>query len=154
MKLHTSIAVLLVVAAAGLMYPGQQNASNDRESATVSVIRVEGAIGPTVTNYLSRSLKMARERGDEMLIMELDTPGGLLNVTQELVQIMLGTPYPIAVYVSPEGANAGSAGTFITLAAHIAAMAPATSIGAASPVTMGGGQTDTVAQKKIFNFAE
>ncbi len=154
MKLHTSIAVLLIVAAAGLMLPAQQDARGDREVTTVSVIRVEGAIGPTVTNYLSRSLKMARERGDEMLIMELDTPGGLLNVTQELVQMMLGTQYPIAVYVSPEGANAGSAGTFITLAAHIAAMAPATSIGAASPVTMGGGQTDTVAQKKVFNFAE
>ncbi|MFO8029146.1 MAG: hypothetical protein R6U28_04745, partial [Cyclonatronaceae bacterium] len=121
---------------------------------TVSVIRVEGSIGPTVSNYVNRALESANERGDEMLIMQLDTPGGMLNVTQEIVQVFLGSDLPIAVYVSPEGANAGSAGTFITLAAHVAAMAPATSIGAASPVTMGGAQTDTVMQKKVFNYAE
>ena len=124
------------------------------EQTTISVIRVEGSIGPTVTNYVTRALKTANERGDEMLIIELDTPGGLLNVTQEIVQMFLASELPIAVYVSPEGANAGSAGTFITLAAHVAAMAPATSIGAASPVSMGGAQTDTVMQKKIFNYAE
>lgn len=121
---------------------------------SVSVIRVEGSIGPTVSNYINRALESANERDDEMLIMELDTPGGMLNVTQEIVQVFLGSDLPIAVYVSPEGANAGSAGTFITLAAHVAAMAPATSIGAASPVTMGGAQTDTVMQKKVFNYAE
>lgn len=122
--------------------------------STVSVIRVEGSIGPTVSNYISRALETANQRGDEMLIVALDTPGGMLNVTQDIVQMFLGSDLPIAVYVSPEGANAGSAGTFMTMAAHIAAMAPATSIGAASPVTMGGGQPDTVMQKKIFNYAE
>ncbi len=130
-----------------------QNVDLDEEK-TVSVIRVEGAIGPTVSNYVSRSLDAAREREDEMLIIELDTPGGLLNVTQDLVRMMLGSDLPIAVYVSPQGANAGSAGTFITLAAHVAAMAPATNIGAASPVSMGGGQADTVQQQKIFNYTE
>ncbi len=121
---------------------------------TVSVIRVEGSIGPTVSNYITRALEAANERGDEMLIIELDTPGGLLNVTQDIVRMLLGSDLPIAVFVSPQGANAGSAGTFITLAAHVAAMAPATSIGAASPVTMGGAQADTVMQKKVFNYAE
>ncbi len=129
--------------------PGTQE-----ERTSVSIFRVEGSIGPTVSNYVNRALESANERGDEMLIMELDTPGGMLNVTQEIVQVFLGSDLPIAVYVSPEGANAGSAGTFITLAAHVAAMAPATSIGAASPVTMGGAQTDTVMQKKVFNYAE
>ncbi len=129
-----------------------QDAEEDRPS--VSLIRVEGSIGPTVLNYISRALEEAGDRGDEMLIIELDTPGGLLNVTQDIVKIFLGSDLPIAVYVSPEGANAGSAGTFITLAAHVASMAPATSIGAASPVTMGGGEGDTVRQKKIFNYAE
>ncbi len=131
-----------------------ENRPDDEKRPTVSVIRVEGSIGPTVSNYITRALEAANERGDEMLIIELDTPGGLLNVTQDIVRMFLGSDLPIAVFVSPEGANAGSAGTFITLAAHVAAMAPATSIGAASPVTMGGAQADTVMQKKVFNYAE
>ena len=121
---------------------------------TISVISVSGTIGPTTTQYIKRGLQVSRERDDELLVIELDTPGGLLSSTQEIVQELLGSSHPVAVYVSPEGANAGSAGTFITLAAHIAAMAPATNIGAASPVSMGGGEMDTVSQKKIFNFSE
>jgi membrane-bound serine protease (ClpP class) len=162
-------ALLLFVTGTGLVLVdefGQSVRQNEAEQAeartqrdegtkpTVSVIRVEGSIGPTVSNYISRAIDIANNRGDEMLVVELDTPGGLLNVTQDIVRMFLGSDLPIAVYVSPEGANAGSAGTFITLAAHVAAMAPATSIGAASPVTMGGGQADTVMQKKVFNYAE
>ncbi|WP_428235300.1 NfeD family protein [Gracilimonas sp.] len=121
---------------------------------SVTVITVKGAIGPTTTNYIRRGLETARERGDEVLIIELDTPGGLLNSTQDIVQEMLASEMPIAVYVTPSGGNAGSAGTFITLAAHVAAMAPTTTIGAASPVSMGGQPQDTVMQKKIFNYSE
>lgn len=124
------------------------------QQPSVSVIRVEGTIGPTVTQYISRSIRQSVENGDEALIIELDTPGGLLDSTQDIVQEMLGTDHPTVVYVSPSGANAGSAGTFITLAAHVAAMAPATNIGAASPISMGGGEMDTVAQNKIFNYSE
>lgn len=127
---------------------------NGEEVGTVSVIRVTGTIGPTTTQYIERGLRASRERNDEIFVIELDTPGGLLDSTQEIVQMMLGSSHPIAVYVSPRGANAGSAGTFITLAAHVAAMAPATNIGAASPVSMGGGEMDTVSQQKIFNFSE
>ncbi len=132
----------------------QQDVSENRSGKSVSVISVSGTIGPTTTSYIERGLRKARSNGDEIIIIELDTPGGLLNSTQDIVQIMLGSNFPIAVYVSPEGANAGSAGTFITLAAHIAAMAPATNIGAASPVQMGGAEMDTVAQKKIFSYSE
>ncbi|MEX0771430.1 MAG: nodulation protein NfeD [Balneolaceae bacterium] len=144
---------------AGTAFVLQEDTQEGAESAqpgpgTVSVININGTIGPTTTNYLNRSLSIARERQDEALIIEMDTPGGLLDSTQDIVQLMLGSSLPIVVYVSPEGANAGSAGTFITLAAHIAAMAPATNIGAASPIQMGGGQMDTVAQNKIFNYAE
>ncbi|MDZ7717534.1 MAG: nodulation protein NfeD [Balneolaceae bacterium] len=124
------------------------------QQPSVSVIRVEGTIGPTVTQYITRSIRQSVENGDEALIIELDTPGGLLDSTQDIVQELLGTDHPTVVYVSPSGANAGSAGTFITLAAHVAAMAPATNIGAASPISMGGGEMDTVAQKKIFNYSE
>jgi len=121
---------------------------------SVSLINVTGTIGPTTTQYITRSLRISREAGDELLIIQLDTPGGLLDSTQDIVQELLGSTHPVAVFVSPQGANAGSAGTFITLAAHVAAMAPATNIGAASPVSMGGGEMDTVAQKKIFNYSE
>ncbi|MEX0680058.1 MAG: nodulation protein NfeD [Balneolales bacterium] len=136
-----------------LQEQGDQDAIRENPGMTISVIRVEGAIGPTVSNYISRGLEAAGSRGDKMLIIELDTPGGLLNVTQDIVQTLLGSRLPVAVYVSPEGANAGSAGTFITMAAHVAAMAPTTSIGAASPIGMGGGQADTVAQNKMMNYA-
>lgn len=121
----------------------------------VTVIRVDGTIGPTTTSYIERGLKQASESGSLALIIELDTPGGLLNSTQDIVQMMLASELPIMVYVNPEGANAGSAGTFITLAAHVAAMSPTTTIGAASPVSMSGGaEMDTVMQKKIFNYSE
>lgn len=138
----------------GVDTPIKEKVKEENGRRTVSLMRVEGSIGPMVSNYISRGLEMANDRGDELLVIELDTPGGLLNVTQDIVQMLLGSSLPVAVYVSPEGANAGSAGTFITLAAHIAAMAPATSIGAASPVGMGGTPADTVMQKKIFNYAE
>ncbi|WP_421775517.1 NfeD family protein [Gracilimonas sp.] len=128
--------------------------ADSTDQTTVTVITVKGAIGPTTTNYIRRGLETARERNDEILIIELDTPGGLLNSTQDIVQEMLASEMPIAVYVTPSGGNAGSAGTFITLAAHVAAMAPTTTIGAASPVSMGGQQQDTVMQKKIFNYSE
>jgi membrane-bound serine protease (ClpP class) len=131
-----------------------ESVQETRGPGSVSIIRVEGTIGPTVTSYIERGLRKSQEAGDEALIIELDTPGGLLDSTQDIVRKLLGTDHPTVVYVSPRGANAGSAGTFITLAAHVAAMAPATNIGAASPVAMGGGEMDTVAQRKIFSFSE
>lgn len=147
--------ILLIVGSAFVIQESQdQNSGQSGTPGTVSVISVSGTIGPTTAQYIKRGLRASRERGDELLVIELDTPGGLLDSTQEIVQELLGSSHPTAVYVSPEGANAGSAGTFITLAAHIAAMAPATNIGAASPVSMGGGEMDTVSQKKIFNFSE
>ena len=125
----------------------------------VAVIKVDGPISPTATNYIKRGLQNARDMNAEALIVEMDTPGGLLESTKNIVQAFLDSEdMPVVVYVSPEGASAASAGTFITMAAHIAAMAPATNIGAASPVQMGpggaAGQQDTVMQKKIFNYSE
>ncbi len=159
---HLILSLILFLA--GSAFVLQDNASVERgtteqearpaDTATVSVIRVEGTIGPTTTQYIERSLRKSIEKNDEALIIELDTPGGLLDSTQDIVQALLGTEHPTVVFVSPRGANAGSAGTFITLAAHVAAMAPATNIGAASPVTMGGAEMDTVAQQKIFNYSE
>jgi len=128
--------------------------SQPSQSSSVSFISVDGSINPTTFNYIERAHTTANERNDNALIIQLNTPGGLLTTTQDIVTLMLGSDLPIIVYVAPDGSNAGSAGTFITMAAHIAAMAPATNIGAASPVSMGGGQMDTVMQKKIFEFSE
>lgn len=151
MNRNLLIALILFLLGTAFVWQGE---GEEPAASTVSVMRVTGTIGPTTTNYLERSTSIAERRGDEVLVMEMDTPGGLLTSTQEIVQIMLGSELPIVVYVSPEGASAGSAGAFITLASHVAAMAPATTIGAASPVSMGGGEIDTVSQRKLFEFSE
>lgn len=136
--------------------PSQQDTTAVSTSTpVVTMIAIDGAISPTTTNYIQRGIKKAKEQGAQCLIIQLDTPGGLLESTKNIVQTFLDSDdMPIVVYVAPEGARAASAGTFITMAAHIAAMAPTTTIGAASPVQMGGGQTDSVMQKKIFNYSE
>lgn len=128
------------------------------DSTIVTLIKINGAISPTTTNYITRAISHARSHQSAALLIEMDTPGGLLESTKNIVQMILDSDdLPIIVYVAPQGASAASAGTFITMAAHIAAMAPATNIGAASPVQMGPGGSapaDTVMQKKIFNHTE
>ncbi len=131
--------------------------TSEATGPTVTVIRVDGAIGPTTTNYVGRGLEAASEAGAVALLVEMDTPGGLLESTKDIVQAFLNAPVPVIVYVAPDGARAASAGTFITMAAHVAAMAPSTTIGAASPVSVspgGGSQPDTVMQKKVFEYSE
>lgn len=121
---------------------------------TVLLISVDGPISPTTTNYINRAIELAKEQQAECLVIQLDTPGGLLESTKNIVQAFLEpNDIPIVIYVAPAGASAASAGTFITMAANIAAMAPTTTIGAASPVATGG-QIDTVMQKKLFNYSE
>jgi membrane-bound serine protease (ClpP class) len=109
-------------------------------------------IGPATASYISRAVDDADSQGAQCLIIQLDTPGGLLDPTKEIVQKFLASTVPTVVYVAPQGAQAGSAGCFITLAADIAAMAPATAIGAAHPVEMGGGEIDKTMKEKLENF--
>lgn len=106
---------------------------------TLNVIRVDGVITPGVASYVEKSIERSEEDDAVALVIELDTPGGLLDSTKEIVGSILNAGVPVIVFVSPRGAWAASAGTFITLAAHIAVMAPGTSIGAAHPVFSGGG---------------
>jgi len=108
-------------------------------SGPVHVARIAGSINPASSDYLQRSIAESEVAGAALLVIELDTPGGLVASTKDIIQAMLNAHVPIAVYVAPQGAWAGSAGTFITIAAHIAAMAPGSSIGAAHPVGIGGG---------------
>ena len=118
--------------------------SLDLAAADVGRIRIQGAIGPATASYIARALEVASSRSDTCLIIELDTPGGVLSSTKQIVQDFYASRVPTVVYVCPAGAWAGSAGCFITLAADVAAMAPASSIGAAHPVAVGmGGEEKT-----------
>ena len=104
---------------------------------------VDGPITPVVADYILDALSEAESRGRQGLIISIDTPGGLDIAMRDIVQSLLNATIPTITYVSPEGARAASAGTFITMAADVAAMAPATSIGAATPVDLQGGESPT-----------
>ncbi len=121
---------------------------------SVHLIDVDGIINPISAQYIIRHIDRAEEEGAECLILRLDTPGGLLESTKDIVKRMLSAEVPVVVYVSPSGAGAVSAGVFITLAAHIAAMDEGTNIGAAHPVTIGGSSdTSKVMAEKVTNWA-
>ena len=128
------------------------------QAGQVGLVRIDGAIGPATANYLARALDVAAEQNDACLVIQLDTPGGLLESTKEIVQTFYSARVPTVVYVSPSAASAGSAGVFITLAADVAAMAPDTSIGAAHPVQLGGiggddSSTNDIMRQKLENYA-
>jgi membrane-bound serine protease (ClpP class) len=122
----------------------------------VALIRVTGTINPATAGYIARGLDEATADGAQCLILVLDTPGGLLDSTKDIVQSFYRSEVPVVVYVAPSGANATSAGAFLTLASDVAAMAPNTSIGAAHPVSIGGGgaaeKVDDVMKQKLENF--
>lgn len=118
----------------GLLASGAAYADGKIYVATFS-----GSINPASSDYFQQAILQSAADGAELLIIELDTPGGLVASTKDVLQAMLNSPVPIVVYVSPQGGWAASAGTFITVAAHVAAMAPGTTIGAAHPVGVGGG---------------
>lgn len=106
-------------------------------AAPVVALKLQDAIGPASANYLVRGIRKAGDSGAPLVVIELDTPGGLDTSMRQVIQAILASPVPVAVYVSPEGSRAASAGTYILYAAHIAAMAPATTLGAATPVAIG-----------------
>src|SRR5439155_13596965 len=121
--------------------------------APVATIDIEGVISPVTLRLVGIAIDRAQAERAQALVIQLDTPGGLERSMRAIVQRMLNAEVPVLIYVAPTGARAASAGVFITMAAHIAAMAPATNIGAASPVMLGGGNADKTMMKKIGNDA-
>jgi membrane-bound serine protease (ClpP class) len=124
-------------------------------AADVVVARMEGIIGPASARYMVRAITEAEATGAECIVFELDTPGGLDDAMRTIIKRIMSSTVPVVVYVAPSGSRAASAGVFITMAAHVAAMAPGTNIGAAHPVALGtpGQQLDKVMGKKIENDA-
>ena len=113
----------------------------------VIVIDIDGTINPASSGYIERGIETAEKENATCVLIKLNTPGGLLKSTRVIVANMMQSSVPVVVFVSPSGAHAGSAGVFITLAAHVAAMAPGTNIGAAHPVAMGSGNDSTMNEK-------
>ena len=122
-------------------------------SPTIDVLYAEGTINPVMADYIERGIGQAEEDNATACIIQLDTPGGLLSSTEEIVISIMNANVPIIVYVSPKGAWAASAGVFITLSAHIAAMTPGTTIGAAHPVSAGEEEIPEEEMEKITKFA-
>jgi membrane-bound serine protease (ClpP class) len=117
----------------------------------IYLLKVDGVINPASAGYIIKGIEKAEQEGASCLVIQMDTPGGLMESMRSIVKRILSAQVPIIVYVAPSGSRAGSAGVFITLAAHIAAMAPGTNIGAAHPVQMGEKEMNKEMEEKILN---
>ena len=143
-------AFLLVLIAVGI---GAACGGEDPERGAIHLLRLDGGIGPITERYIDRGISKAEDEGAKLVVIELDTPGGFSSSMREMVQRIEASDVPVVVYVSPFGARAASAGTFITMAAHVAVMAPNTSIGAAAAINADGSDLEGTLGKKIENDA-
>jgi membrane-bound serine protease (ClpP class) len=154
--LAACVPALLLLGAAASVFGGTPAPPAAGAAPTVEVVRLNGVVAPATARYVIRALRDAERSGATALLIELDTPGGLLKSMEDITKAMLNTAVPTIVYVYPSGSRAGSAGVFITYAASIAAMAPTTHLGAAHPVGVGpsgGGGEDKTLMTKVTNDA-
>lgn len=142
---HFSTFLLLFLSFFVLWTPTQAQT----DSSSVLLIRADGIVAPAMAEYIVRGIRTAEQRGDNALIIQLNTPGGAIDTMNRIVQDIRASETPVIVYVAPAGAEAGSAGTVITLAGHLSAMAPETIIGAASPIGGGGEDIESTLESKI-----
>ncbi len=138
----------------GVFFFSMSLSSNDAPASPggqALIIELEGAINPGTATYVERGLKEAKERGVAIAILRMDTPGGLGSSMRTIIKAILNSPVPVAVWVGPRGAGAASAGVMVTVAGHVAAMAPGTNIGAAHPVMAGGKDIESTMSEKVTN---
>src|SRR4030043_914300 len=149
--LRTILRLSYIVVMFSVLVVSFVSSEANADTSDIEVLRVEGPIVPVIADYIDRGISQAESEGS-LCIIELNTPGGLLDTTDRIVQRILNAEVPIVVYVSPRGSWAASAGTFITISAHVAAMAPGTTIGAAHPVSVGEAMPEEV-QKKATEYS-
>ncbi len=138
-----AIAIILA------LFPGAHPTAAQNAAAPVVTLRFEGSLTPAMLEHLKRAEKIAQNQGAQAIILELDTPGGGIDLMNQIVENIRASAIPVIVYIAPRGAMAGSAGTMITLAGHLSAMAPETTIGAASPVGPSGEDIGQTMQSKV-----
>lgn len=143
-------ALLLILVAVGI---AAACGVDGTERGAIHLLRLDGGIGPITERYIDRGISKAEDEGAKLIVIELDTPGGFSSSMREMVQRIEASEVPVVVYVSPYGARAASAGTFITMAAHVAVMAPNTSIGAAAAINSDGSDIEGTLGKKVENDA-
>jgi membrane-bound serine protease (ClpP class) len=140
-RLRRSALAAVLALGCSVWLNAQEDAADEAPSSNVGIIKLialRGAIGPATADFLTRGIATAEDSGATLVVIEMDTPGGLDSSMREIIQAILNASVPVATFVSPQGARAASAGTYILYASHIAAMAPATNLGAATPVSIGG----------------
>lgn len=142
-------AVLILLGLSAIARPAPRSAGG----GSVRVVELEGVVSPIVARYFSRALEQATADGDAAIVLRIDTPGGLLDATREMTQAMLGARVPVITWVGPSGARAASAGMFLLIGGHVAAMAPGTHVGAAHPVQAGGETPEGAMGEKAVNDA-